>query len=78
MNSTAQSSKRRNLKGRFWLVQISPEQRDLKRGMIERAFGTTDTRLPSDVARPNHWADEASAVQEWTTFKGERGIGVRG
>ena len=49
----------------------------LEAGMIERAFGTTDTRLPSDVARPNHWADEASAVQEWTKFKGERGLGVR-
>lgn len=45
--------------------------------MFERTFGTSDTRLPSNVARPIHWTDEASAVEEWTKFRKERGLDAR-
>ena len=45
--------------------------------MIERAFGTHDTLLPSNVARPDHWEDETSAVEKWAEFRKERGLGVR-
>ena len=45
--------------------------------MFERAFGTNDTLLPSNVARPIHWMDETSAVEEWTKFRQERGLDAR-
>lgn len=42
--------------------------------MIEKAYGTSDTALPSGLIRPEHWKDEDSAVEQWKAFRNERGI----
>ena len=43
--------------------------KELEVGMIEKAFGTTDTILPSGMARPEHWKGEVSAVEQWKAFR---------
>ena len=43
--------------------------KELEVGMIEKAFGTTDTFLPSGMARPKHWKDSASADEAWRSFR---------
>ena len=48
--------------------------RGLETGTVEQAFGTRDTRLPSHLAQPKHWTDEATAVEKWTRFRRERGL----
>ena len=49
--------------------------RGLEARMIDQSFGTSDTRLPSGLAKPDHWTDRASAIEKWTRFRRERGLG---
>ena len=53
---------------------------EIEADMLEKAFGTADTPLPNGLAQPEHWKDEASAVEQWKaglTRDGERRTGRR-
>ena len=42
--------------------------------MIQKAYGTADTSLPSGLIRPGQWKDEDSAVKQWEAFRDEHRI----
>ena len=41
----------------------------LQSNMIQKAYGTVDTPLPSNVERPTHWTSEEAAMEKWQCTK---------
>ena len=41
----------------------------LNHEMLRTAFGTTETRLPDGVQRPQTWINEEAAVEAWRNFR---------
>ena len=52
------------------------DARYLEPAMLERAFGTIDTILPAGIARPSHWTDISSAVEEWRAYRARAGMPI--
>ena len=50
------------------------DARYLRPEMVNNAFGTFDTILPSGMTRHSHWGDECSAIKSWNVYRAKRGI----
>ena len=47
---------------------------ELEQSMFETAFGSYNTKLPAHIAKPDHWTDDATAIQKWRAFRESKGM----